>query len=149
MPIGAAEAAQQEKLALQMTPMIDVVFQLLIFFIVTLNIPKEEAMIETELPRARGAGEVTGQEPQTREEFEDILLSIVKEPVTGQARIYVNNQWMMNSRQLLGRLEMFRNLNEKGRVVVQCGDNVPYKDLIEAISIVQIAELPMAFANLK
>ena len=149
MPIGAAEAAQQEKLALQMTPMIDVVFQLLIFFIVTLNIPKEEAMIETELPRARGGGEVTGTEPQVREEFEDILLSIVKEPVTGQARIYVNNQWMMNSRQLLGRLEMFRNLNEKGRVVVQCGDNVPYKDLIEAISIVQIAELPMAFANLK
>ena len=149
MPIGAAEAAQQEKLALQMTPMIDVVFQLLIFFVVTLSIPKEEAMIETELPRARGGGEVVGTEPQVREEFEDILLSIVKEPVTGRARIYVNNQWMMNSRQLLGRLEMFRSLNEKGRVVVQCGDDVPYKDLIEAISIVQIAELPMAFANLK
>jgi len=148
MLLGTPPPAQQEKIELKMTAMIDMVFLLLIFFIVTLRIPKEEFMIETELPRAKGAGQVSGQEV-TRQEFEDILLSIVKDPGTGQVRFYVNNQWMMNASQLRSRLEFFKGVNEQGRVVVQCGEDVPYEKLIEAISVVQIVELPMAFADLR
>ena len=62
MNLGKVRAELQEKLELKMTPMIDVVFLLLIFFIVTLQIPREEAMIEAELPQARGDGEVTAED---------------------------------------------------------------------------------------
>jgi len=148
MLLGKVPAAQEEKIELKMTAMIDMVFLLLIFFIVTLRIPKEEFMIETELPRAKGAGQVEGEDI-LREEFDDIMLSIVKEPGTGHVRTYVNNQWMMNPAQLRARLEFFKGVNERGRVVVQCADDVPYENLVEAISVVQIVELPMAFADLR
>ena len=148
MRLGKAPAAQEEKIELKMTAMIDMVFLLLIFFLVTLSIPEEEFMIETELPRAKGAGQVEGEEI-LREEFDDILLSIVKEPGTGHVRTYVNDQRMVSPADLHAWLKSFKRVNDRGRVVVQCADDVPYENLIEAISIVQIVEFPMAFADLR
>lgn len=148
MPIKPSETQDEDELELKMTSMIDVVFLLLIFFIVTLRIPEEEAMIETELPQAAGPGQQTGT-TEEREEFEDILLTLRKDDTTGQVKTYVSGQWMMSPEQLASRLKMFRNINENGRVVVRCQDEVPYKELVEAISIVQYVELPMAFADLK
>lgn len=148
MPIKPSETQDEDELELKMTSMIDVVFLLLIFFIVTLRIPEEEAMIETELPQAAGPGQQTGT-TEEREEFEDILLTLRKDDTTGQVKTYVSGQWMMSPEQLASRLKMFRNINENGRVVVRCQDEVPYKKLVEAISIVQYVELPMAFADLK
>ena len=89
MPIGKVE---QEKLELQMTSMIDVVFLLLVFFIVTLKIPKEEQLIETDLPKAKGGGK-TSAEQEEREEFEDVLLTLVPDNIhAGRAKVLVNGQ---------------------------------------------------------
>jgi biopolymer transport protein ExbD len=145
MPFVAVEPA---KLELNMTSMIDVVFQLLIFFLVTLHIPDEEQMIQTDMPKARGPGAATSvAEEQNLEEFEDILLTIAM--VNKQPKTYVAGQWMPTDNMLLGRLEMFRNLNEKGRVVISCQPEVPYVRLVRAISVVQQAKLSLAFANLE
>lgn len=149
MPINSSQSAQDDELELRMTSMIDVVFLLLIFFIVTLQIPEQEAMIETELPQATGPGKSTAEEEQEREEFEDILLTLRKDPSTGKVKTFVSGQWMTTPGRLARRLTMFRNINENGRVVVRCQDKVPYKDLVMAISVVQSVELPMAFADLK
>jgi len=145
---GQPPPQQEEKLELKMTGMVDVVFHLLIFFIVTLRIPREEGMIETELPRAKGTGEVSAVQEQRRQEFEDVLLHIARDPQSGRVRTYVSNQLMRTPEQLLGRLKLFHDLNEQGRVVVKCEDDVPYQHLVEAISLVRAAGLPMAFADL-
>ena len=138
---------RDNKLELQMTPMIDVVFLLLIFFIVTLRIPAEEAMIETELPKAKGTGEAEAVD-ETRQEFDDILLHIRQE-AGSKSRVTINGQWMPSPAALKGRLDMLKTINPKGRVVIHADETVPYEELITAISVVQMVELPMAFADLK
>lgn len=149
MPINASPSAEDEQLELQMTSMIDVVFLLLIFFIVTLQIPKQEAMIETDLPQAKGPSRTESVDDEPPEqEFEDILLDLQKDATTGEVKTFVSGQRMMTPGQLASRLRMFQNINESGRVVIRCQDEVPYKDLVMAISIVQNVELPMAFADL-
>jgi biopolymer transport protein ExbD len=149
MPIKASQPAEDDELELKMTSMIDVVFLLLIFFIVTLQIPPQEALIETELPQATGPGQATAEDEQEREEFEDILLTIRKDANTGRTKTFVSGQWMTTPGRLARRLMMFRNINENGRVVIRCGDDVAYKELVMAISVVQNVELPMAFAGLQ
>ncbi len=149
MAINASDAGEEDELELKMTSMIDVVFLLLIFFLVTLKIPKEEAFIETRLPEAKGAGQVTApEEEKDRQEFQDIKLSLRKDPTSGKVKTYVGGQRMRGPGQLASRLKMFRKIKDDGRVVVQCGDGVPYKDLVEAISVVQAIQLPLAFGNL-
>jgi biopolymer transport protein ExbD len=106
-------------------------------------------MIETRLPQAQGPSksEAAEDEPPP-EEFEDILLTLRKDPTTGQVKTYVSGQWMTSPNQLFSRLKFFRNINDSGRVVIRCQDEVPYEDLVMAISVVQSVELPMAFADL-
>ena len=145
---GSVPPELDDKLELKMTSMIDCVFLLLIFFIASLKIPRDEAMIETMIPQAKGTGQVTVEKPVEGPEFGDIVLRIVVDEA-GNARKYLGDQWMIGPGQMLGMLESFRKLNEKGRVVIQCGDDVPYKDLIEAISVVQLANLKISFANLR
>ena len=138
---------EAERIEIKMTSMIDMVFLLLIFFIVTLQYPREEGMIETRLPSAESVGEVTTPDERP-EEFEDIILRITKGPA-GNVRKYVQGTHMLNDMVLLGRLEALRTLHENGRVVIQCQDDVPYEELVNAISLVQIARLKIAFADLK
>lgn len=150
MAIDATDTGDDEELELKMTSMIDVVFLLLIFFIVTLKIPKKEAFIETRLPEAKGVGEVEAPEEETdKQEFQDIKLMIRDDPNDEWAKVYVGGQRMRSPGELATRLKMFRKIKEDGRVVVQCGDAVPYQDLVKAISVVQAIQLPMAFGGLR
>jgi biopolymer transport protein ExbD len=48
-----------------MTPMIDVVFQLIIFFVVTIQLDKEAVKEEIELSWARDAKQIEKQDPRT------------------------------------------------------------------------------------
>lgn len=147
MAVGRPPEGTSGKLELQMTSMIDVVFLLLIFFIITLQIPKEEAFIETNLPRAPEAGQNKAEELD-RMEFQDVLVTLVIDSRTGAVRKYINDERMLTAGQMLGKLKSFQSLNEKGRVIISCGLDVPYSDLIEVISVAQISKLSIAFANL-
>ncbi len=147
MPIGASRQ-EEEKMELKMTSMIDVVFLLLIFFIVTLQIPQPEVMIETELPRADEEGEHTAEEELDREEFMDLRLRLAWNATTNRSEIRLNEEPVRGWRQLEGRLTMAHRLHPDGRIIVACDDEVPYDDLIQAISSIQASGLPMVFADL-
>jgi len=147
MPMGSKAAESGSRVELNMTPMIDVVFQLLIFFMVTLKLPAPEAMIETDLPTAKGPGTVKVEDvPPPEEDFEDIRLVIFKDQ-TGTVQRYVNEMMIRGDGQLKRQLVDMRRIYPKGRVIVICADNVPYKYLVVAISIVQQAQLPIAFGD--
>jgi len=47
-----AELGDVEELGLQLTPMIDVIFQLLLFFLVTIKFPTNEGLLKAFLPKA-------------------------------------------------------------------------------------------------
>lgn len=146
MAIGASRQ-EEEKMELKMTSMIDVVFLLLIFFIVTLQIPEPEVMIETELPRADDVG-LTEAERELEDEFEDLQLRILWNETAGRSEIRFNERPVPGQTQLLGLLRIAQRMHPTGRVIVMCDDDVPYDDLIQTISTVQMTELPMAFADL-
>ncbi len=144
--ISGKEKGQEEKIELKMTAMIDVVFLLLIFFIVTLQIPKEEALIETALPEKEEKQEGQEEEQERLAEFQDVMLALRKE--RGGVQTYVNNQPVPSLKLLIARLQTFSELNPEGRVVIDCADDVPYEALVRAINAAQIAELGISFANL-
>lgn len=138
-------AGDEEKLELKMTSMIDVVFLLLIFFIVTLQIPAEEAMIEAKLPKATAEGEEAVEE-EARMEFEDIVLQL--RISNGVVQRFINDQPMSGLVAMLSKLGTFGKLNPEGRVIIDCADDVPYKELVTAINASQIAGLSISFANI-
>ena len=144
-----ARASPGPALEIDMTPMIDVVFQLLIFFLVTLKMPRSEVMIETDLPTATGPGTIKTDVPTPDEEFEDIRLVIFKDRGTGAVQRYINDMMVRSDSQLYSQLTNMKKLYAKGRVIVICADNVPYKHVVRTITIVQASELPMAFGEYK
>lgn len=146
MIAGKGRAQGKEKLELQMTSMIDVVFLLLIFFIVTLAIPKEEAMIVTTLRGLEepGPGPLPPVPPK---EFDDVVLLITRDEFGGVKR-YMRNTPMLNDGMLLSYMRGFRELYPDGRVIIQCTDKVPYKELVSTIGLAQVADLKIGFADL-
>ena len=49
---------------------------------------------------------------------------------------------------MLSRLKAFKKMNEDARVIISCVDEVPYEELIEVLSVVNLAQLGVAFADL-
>ena len=136
---------QEERLELQMTSMIDVVFLLLIFFMVTAAAVREEAMIETHLPRADEQGEVKVEDP-TALEFKDVKVSLELDEF-GNVTRKVNDQEVYTPGQMYSMLRPFAELNRNGRVVLWCQDEVPYESVVEAISVAQAVGLSISFAR--
>jgi len=131
------------KIDLQMTPMIDVVFQLLIFFILTLQLPKTEGMIETMLPTAPGP-EVNG--PELASPFSDIILTLTRQPNGAVART-LNAMPVRSDRQLESHLAKMKDVYSDGRIVIACDGAVPYGHLVRTMSVVQRTGMTMAFSE--
>ena len=60
----ARKAKKQIEAEINMTPMIDVVFQLIIFFIVTVNLDQESILEQIELPDAPHSIEIIRKDPR-------------------------------------------------------------------------------------
>ena len=69
--------------------------------------------------------------------------------VNGLVERYINHQPVAGTMMLVARLRTFSELNPDGRVIIDCADDVPYRELVEAINAAQIAELKISFANLR
>jgi biopolymer transport protein ExbD len=91
-----------EEGGLPITPMIDVIFQLLIFFMVNINFRSTEGLLKAFLPRAEAR--VSAPEKQ-----EDKVFITLTEPSRGQLSIAVNNQLVGGSTPA----EQLRNLGKK------------------------------------
>jgi len=58
------DKSKEEKIELQMTPMIDIVFQLLVFFVLTFKVVAQEADFNIRMP-SQATNSVSDVEPQT------------------------------------------------------------------------------------
>lgn len=113
----------QEKPTLMMTPMIDVVFQLLIFFIVTI---KQED-IYSHLDISRPAPDPN----QQTEQIENMIEIIVGHIQTG----FSMNGRIMTISQLETRLKELASYDKKAPVVIKCTAMSLHHKLVEVLDI--------------
>ena len=120
----------------QMTPMIDVVFQLLIFFVCTVNFQKQEESLAATprfAPQASGGGAAVDRPPPELEDLKQVELDI--------SRSAGATQWTVNKgvcrslaevRTRLGALAKIANFKTIVPVVIDVADDVPMADAIDA-----------------
>ena len=133
------------KLELKMTSMVDVVFLLLIFFMVTLSVPRPEGMLIAKRGAAPEPPPVPGPGiPPPRPE--DLSLRIKME--NGVVRRYINSLPMNSDDRMLSYLRQCRKADESGRAVLFCDDGVPYGELVRVMDVAQLARIRVAFGDL-
>jgi len=117
----------QENPALDMTPMIDVVFELIIFFVVTI---KQEDLF-TKLNANRPAPPATNSSSSENDTTVTIEIGRGKDP---------NGVLVYNKREVR-RSELDQNLREVARtskktpIIIRCSEDSPHKALVDALDI--------------
>ncbi len=111
-----------------MTPMIDVVFLLLIFFVVTAAGQIREWVIPTELPTS-GAVD-TDIEPIVPEESwsVEVWLTLTRDTDRGRTLIEMNDTLFDDPDQLIGRLEQLATIGPESPVILDIAADVPLED---------------------
>ena len=125
-----------EEATLEMTPMIDVVFQLLIFFIVTLNQPDILSQFDALRPAAQESREV--QDPPAA----ITIKGFPAHPGLG-AYFFGNdqNRRTVTLDQLRGVASQMAKVNRNQNVVVNCTDTAPHGCLVRVLDLLADAGL--------
>ena len=109
----------------KMTPMIDVIFQLLIFFLCTAGFAKPESVLPTELPRD-AAVSTTPVNP--REDTEVVRIQLTgTEPV----EIELNSKGVATVADLMERLKRIAQISNDIPVVLDAASEVSIGEVIE------------------
>ncbi len=106
---------------LDMTPMIDVVFQLLIFFVVTI---KQEDIL-SQLSAARPA-----PDKNAKPDKQPDLLNIIVAP-----QGFIFNGRPVSNTQLDRRVEQYSKLSKTAMIVIKCTADSPHGLLVQALDI--------------
>jgi biopolymer transport protein ExbD len=122
MKLPFRETDSKSILSIKMTPLIDVIFLLLIFFIMTLKFQKPESVLENRLPEHLGQS-VTDQQM----DWEVVRLRIKLAAEGKQLKIYLQNRVVLTYAELLNYLNL---LPEEIVLVIEPESKVPYKHVI-------------------
>ncbi|WP_417746248.1 ExbD/TolR family protein [Rosistilla oblonga] len=120
----------REPLELKMTPMIDVVFLLLVFFLWTSSFEEPEFLMPSAIadpPLAAGA-EATLQPPPASEPFDEIIVRI--QWTSGAATLLFNDQPLPSLDALRQRLQAILDVGVLPPVIVDPDPEVPMGDAI-------------------
>ena len=150
MNLGAREP---EKIEAQMAPMIDVVFQLLIFFMLTLKISKDEGDFGINMPIGM-SGEVSDELPPT-----EILLRLIANDDGTLGSVKVENNtygptedvWDNVNRKITGLAGQPTNgPNDDIEVKIDADYNLHYNNTVQAVSAATgkvINDQPVRYVN--
>ena len=111
---------KRQELSFDMTPMIDVVFLLIIFFLVSSNLVQQESLIAVDLPTTKTSRMPSSRESQTRK----ITIN-----VTGEDHVFLGNR-SVDREQLLQFLTTEQTRASKPlEVRIRTDRRVPYKTI--------------------
>jgi biopolymer transport protein ExbD len=123
---------------MQLAPLVDVLFLLVIFFAVTFQYAKEEQVMDVSVPAAD-----EGKEKETRNVGE-IIINIKKD-----GEILVNGQ-KFNTDELLVKLKNIVALYKDQAVILRGDEGTPYQNVIRVLDTCQKAGIwNIAFATRK
>lgn len=118
---------QIEPIPLQLAPMIDILFLLLIFFIVTWNFSRRETEIEISVPAAD-----KGDDPKRRDVGE-IVVNVRK---TGE--VVVEGE-VLKEEQLLQKLQLIAGVHKDQAVILRGDEKTEYQKVMNVLNTCQKA----------
>lgn len=141
MKIRRVGTSEEEKIELQMTPMIDIVFQLLVFFIMTFKIVAQEGDFNIKMPlSAPSAG------PPSEIALPPIKVRLLADNQGRLAGVFLNDRSMgaqdpmealrLEIIGLLGDERGPGSIQETAEVELDCDYNLHYEHVINAITAV-------------
>lgn len=121
-----------------MTPMIDIVFLLLIFFVVTASGQVREALLPAELAASGAiASDVLPAEPQPLEV--EVWLKLIHRPEQQQTQVDMNGTLYTDLKQLKVILRTLAELGPENPVILDIAGNVPLGDVVDVYDTCQAA----------
>ncbi len=122
----ARKKAEIEEVTMELTPMIDVVFLLLIFFIVTMKFKVLEGKLETELPKDVGVNSGEGEDL-----LEKLEIKITANPTAENGMtIAINDLKMPNLQTFRSRIADFIRLDSEQKATLYPGPKVNYEQVV-------------------
>ena len=112
----------RRRYAISMTPLIDVIFLLMIFFLMTINFQKPEGVLDNRLPQL---GRRSSEEPT--KDWETVKLRIQLTREGSELRIHLQERVLSNYEDLGHYLDQ---LPPDILIIVEPEDDVPYKHVI-------------------
>ena len=122
---------RRDPVDIKMTPMIDVVFLLMIYFIWSSNTGTAEQLLPSSIsPPTSGAGTTPSNEPPTPEDdFEPVVVRIVA--ANGQVGWRVNDTPMASFAELQTKLASLGRINPSAPIVLHPDPDVPLGSVID------------------
>ena len=123
------------RLDIKMTPMIDVVFQLLIFFVCTVSFQALEEALPTHL-RGQGVGAVQLPPDEAIAELEDVVVRLTNSE--GHTSWLLNGRVFDNLAGLRGTLVQLARLRRDLPVILDIAADVPLGDVIDVYDLCRL-----------
>ena len=127
-----------EQPELQMlTPLIDVVFLLMIFFLWTASFQIVEEVLPSELSVASSTGNTASEPPPPEADFDDVVVRI--EQAGAPVRWQVNQTQADSLADLGERLNRIAGIKRDAPVIVDAAADVPLGDVIDVYDLARLA----------
>lgn len=138
MRMPAAHRDRSSNMNGPMTPMIDVVFLLLVFFVWTASFQIIEQVLPSSLTVRRGGDPTSVDEPPPPEEdFDDVVVRIRRE---GNRTVWQINDAPVDSLQTVReRLRVIAEINAAAPVILHPDSAVPLGDVIDVYDLARLA----------
>jgi len=118
----------EEKVELQMTPMIDCVFLLIIFFVANLKFPEIEGNLRAYLPKS-----APGRAAGPQEKIDRIVINL--DPAGNRVQVAVNNKILPRGIYgLTTRLLLLRRQLPAAEVIIDASPDVRYLYVVKALN---------------
>jgi biopolymer transport protein ExbD len=124
-------------LEISMTPMIDVVFLLLVFFVWTASFQVVENMLPTSLLTVAGTKATELAEPAPDLDFDEIVIRLIWE---GRAlRWQINNLRVASLEEVRSRLDQIAAIRQSATVILHPDQEVPIGDVVDVYDQARLA----------
>ena len=118
------------ELDIKMTPMIDVVFLLLVFFVWTASFQVMEHILPSSVSAVTGTSPVDPEEPVPEiEDFDDVVVRVVNQ--NGRIAWRLNDQPVADLPELKRQLEVITSIKRDAPVILHPDPNVSLGDVID------------------
>ena len=128
----------RRELEIKMTPMIDVVFLLLVFFVWTASFQAVEYLLPSSLSQKQGSGQTVNlDQPPPEIEFEDIVVRISY--VDKRPAWSVNGQSVGSLNDVRERLALVADIKTDSPVILHPDESVPVGNVIDVYDATRLA----------